>query len=188
MNFPPPPGSYFIDYKGLDLLRGRDCVMFWKGDSHMVIVDERMVAGGWAGGQGVEYIDSDLDEPVVTYSRGLYGGFLLWGSSESADQLTTMTGVQLVHPMSAVMFAGNCIISTSTYERYTYASRVSGGPLVELTYSPGDPLYFSARGLWTIEEEMTLAGDPAAPAFFTGFVAQQPSKANRFYLGIQTSL
>lgn len=185
--FPPLPGSFHLDFRGLDVLRARDCIVFWKDESHVVCVDNVMVSGGWPGGQGVQYIDSDIDEPVVTYSQGHWGGFLVWGSNESADQWNAMTGNQLAHPMSAVMFAGSCIISTSTYERYTYASRVGAGPTVPLEYKPSDPLYFSRRGRWTKEDEMTLAGEPIA-AFPTGFVAQAPSRSNTYFLGIQTTL
>jgi len=145
MSFPPPVGSFEIDFHGLDIVRARDCVVFAKGDSHVVTVDPAMVAGGWAGGQGVTWVDSPLPERVVSYSSGLFGGFMLWGSDESADQYVSSTRVQLVHPGTAVMMAGNAIISTSSYERYTYASRIGGGPLVALVYAPRDPLYFSRQ-------------------------------------------
>jgi hypothetical protein len=185
MPFPPPPGSFKIDFQGLDIVRGRDCVLFSKGDMHPVVVDPNMVAGGWPGGQGVQWVDSPVGE--VSYSRGLYGGFLLWGSDESADQFVSMTRVQLVYPQSAVMVAGNAVMSTSSYEKYTYASRIAG-PLVPLVYAPKDPLFFSLRGLWTKEDELTLSGSPLAPAFFTGFTIQVPSPINQFFLGVQSSL
>jgi len=162
-------------------------VLFSKGDTHVVTVDAAMVQGGWPGGQGVQWVDSTLADPVVSYSQGLYGGFLLWGSDESADQFVSSTRSQLVYPQSVVMMAGNAVISTSSYERYTYASRL-GGPLVPLVYAPKDPLFFSLRGLWTKEDELTLSGNPNAPAFFTGFTIQVPSPVNQFYLGIQASL
>jgi hypothetical protein len=187
MSFPPPPGSFKIDFKGLDIVRGRDCVLFSKGDMHPVVVDPTMVQGGWPGGQGVQWVDSTIEDPVVTYSHGLYGGFLLWGSDESADQFVSSTRVQLVYPQSAVMVAGNAVMSTSSYERYTYASRIAG-PLVPLVYAPKDPLFFSLRGLWTKEDELTLSASPLAPAFFTGFTIQVPSPINQFFLGVQSSL
>lgn len=187
MPFPPPIGSFQIDFGGLDIIRARDCVMFSKGDMHPVTVDEAMIQGGWPGGQGVQWVDSTLPDPVVSYSQGLFGGFLLWGSDESADQYVSSTQVQLVHPQSAVMVAGNAVISTSSYERYTYASR-QVGPLVPLVYAPKEPLYFSLRGLWTKEDELTISGSLLAPAFFTGFTIQTPSPVNQFYLGVQTSL
>jgi len=188
MPFPPPVGSFEIDFRGLDLVRGRDCVLFSMGDSHMVTVDSAMIQGGWPGGVGVQWVDSTLEHPVVSYSMGLFGGFLLWGSDESADQFVSSTRSQLVYPQSVVMVAGNAVISTSSYERYTYASRLVG-PLVPLVYAPKDPLFFSRRGLWTKENEASIIPAlPFAPAFFTGFVMNVPAPITQFYLGIQTSL
>jgi len=183
MPFPPPLGSFQIDFRGFDIIRGRDCVIFGKGDTHIVEIDAVMLAGGWDGGQGVQWIDSSSEVPVVSYSNGLYGGFMIFGSSESADQYVSSTLNQVVY-QTGVMMAGNAIISTFTYEKYTYLSRIGPGPLVPLVYSPGNPLYFSKRGLWTKEAEGTLLG----PNFFTGFVVQSPMPINQFFLGIQTSL
>jgi hypothetical protein len=189
MPFPPPVGSFVIDFRGLDIVRGRDCVLFSKGDAHVVTIGDDMLAGGWPGGQGVQWIDSneaDAPEAVVTYSSGLYGGFMLWGSDESADQYVSSTRSALTYKVG-VMMAGNAILSTSSYEKYTYASRIAG-PLVPLVYQPKDPLYFSLRGLWTKEDELTLVGSPLAPAFFTGFTIQPPMPINQFFLGVQSSL
>jgi hypothetical protein len=86
------------------------------------------------------------------------------------------------------MFSGGCLISTSSYEQYTYASRLLGGPFVPLIYQVQDPLYLSRRGLWSNQDEMTLAGDPDAPGAVAGFVAQPPKESNGYYLGIQTTL
>jgi hypothetical protein len=187
MPFPPPPGSFAIDFHGIDLIRGRDCIVLSKGPAHNIAVDEAMIAGGWVGGQGVQWVAANVDEPTVTYSGGLFGGFLIWGSNESADQYTAMTGNQPLYG-HAVMMAGRSIISTSAYERYTYASRTGGGPLVPLVYHPQDALYFSLRGLWTNEDELSLSGSPLAPAVLTGFVCQLPKPVNQFYLGIHTRL
>jgi len=170
-----------------EIIRSRDCVVLFKGDSQTVVVDDSMVRGGWAGGQGVQWVDSVSDERVVTYSTGLYGGFLVWGSDEIGDRLTAMTRQQPTYRY-ATMFSGGALMLTSTYERYTYASRISGGPLVPLVYGINDPLYFSLRGLWTREDELTLSGHARAPAFFTGMVAQLPKLSNQYFLGIQTSL
>lgn len=170
-----------------EILRSRDCVVFFKGDTQTVAVDPAMVSGGWPGGQGVQWVSSASDERVVTYSNGLYGGFLVWGSDEDGDKYTAITRQQPTYRY-ATMFSGGCLISTSSYERYTYASRTGGGPLVPLVYQAQDILYLSIRGLWTKEDEMTLSGSPFAPAFFTGFVAQIPKASNRFFLGIQTSM
>ena len=185
--FPPPPGSYKIDFGGLDLLRSRDCVVFVKGETFEVAVSPEMVASGWPGGQGVQWTDVTSDAFTVTYSGGQFGGFLLWGSDESADQYTAMTGQQLTYGY-AVMVAGRGLISTLSYEQYTYASRLAGGPFVPLVYGASDLLFFSLRGLWTIEDELTLSGSPLAPAASSGVVAQVPKNVNEFFLGIQTTL
>lgn len=170
-----------------EIFRSRDVICFFKGDSQTVAISQAMVDGGWPGGQGVQWADSASDERVVTYSSGLYGGFLVWGSDEDGDRYTAMTGQQ-PHYRYATLFSGGCLISTSTYERYTYASRLAGGPLVPLVYHIQDILYLSARGLFTNEDELTLAGSPLAPAFFTGFVSQVPKATNNHWLGIQTSM
>lgn len=170
-----------------EIIRARDCVVFFKGDSQPVVVSQDMLTAGWPGGQGVQWADSTIDERVVTFSTGLYGGFLIWGSDELSDQFIAMSRQQLVYQY-AVLVSGGALMSTTTYERYTYASRTVPGPLVPLVYGANDLLYLSKRGLWTKEDEMTLSGDPLAPAFFTGFVAQIPKASNNFYLGVQTSM
>lgn len=170
-----------------DIRRTRDCVAFFKGDSQPVAVSDAMVEGGWVGGQAVQWCHNPDDEPMVTYSQGLYGGFLLFGSNEAGDDYAATTRNQPAYHF-ATFGSGGWLISTIAYERYTYASRIGPGPLVPLVYTASEPLYFSLRGLWTNEDEMTLSGSPLAPAFFTGFVAQIPKPNNSFYLGIQTSL
>lgn len=169
-----------------EIIRSRDCTVFYKGDSQTVTVSPQMIAGGWPGCQGVQWVHSTTDERMVTYSNGLYGGILIWGSDEVGDQFTAMTRNQ-PHYRFATMLSGGSLISTSSYEKYTYASRLSG-PLVPLVYTRNAFLYLSRRGLWTIEDEMTLVGDPKAPAFFAGFVAQVPKALNKFFLGVQTSM
>jgi hypothetical protein len=186
MPFPPPSGSFQVDFKGIDLIRGRDCIVFIKGPAHNVALDSAMLTGGWPGGQGIQWANSTIDEPVATYSQGLFGGFAIWGSNESADQFTSMTNNQTVYEHTVVM-TGRALISTSSYEKFTYASRLAG-PLVPLVYTAHQPLFFSLRGLWTNENELTLSGSPFAPAVFTGFVAQVPKAINEFYLGIETRL
>jgi len=185
--FPPPPGTYKIDFGGIDLIRSRDCIVFVKGETFEVAVTQDMITGGWPGGQGVQWANPGTDVFQVDYSAGLFGGFLIWGSDESADQYTAMTGQQLVYGYG-VMIAGRGLISTKSYEQYTYASRHGGGPLVPLVYAPCQLLYFSLRGLWTLEDELTLSGSPLAPAMSTGVVAQLPKSVNEFFLGIQHTL
>ena len=170
-----------------EIIRSRECVVFFYGDRQTVAVSSAMVSGGWTGGQGVQWANSVTDERLVTYSIGLYGGFLVWGSDEPGDDYTAITRQQPTYRY-ATMFSGGCLMSTTSYEKYTYASRVGPGPLTPIVYAPNDLLYLSLRGLWTNEDELTLSGNPLAPCFFTGFVAQVPSVLNRFYLGIQTSM
>ena len=126
------------------------------------------------------------DQKTVTFSNGKYGGWLLWGSDETADKLTGMTFSQVTN-YNAVFVAGGSLLSTSSYEHYTWLSR-QGGPLVPIVYHAHDILYFSLRGLWTNEDEATLSGQLWAPNFFTGFCAQVPKANNNYYLGIQTGL
>lgn len=170
-----------------EILRGRDCVVLYYGDRQTVAVDSVLVQGGWPGGQGVRWVNVAPDVRTVTYSNGLYGGFLIWGSDEPGDRFTSTTRNQIVY-REATMLSGGCLMMTTSYERYTYASRIGGGPLVPLVYGANDVLYLSLRGLWTKEDEMTLSGNPLAPAFYVGFVAQLPKPANREYLGIQTAM
>jgi hypothetical protein len=184
--FPPPVGSFVIDFQGIDMIRSRDCILWSKGETFTPVIDQAMVASGWPGGQGVRWTNSGINEPIVTYSDGRWGGFLIWGSDESADQYTAMTRQQPTYQY-ALMVYGSPLISTSTYERYTYASRLVP-PLVALVYTPEDRLYFSLRGLWTKEDELTLSASPFAPAIPTGVVAQTPKAVNEFWLGIQVTM
>jgi hypothetical protein len=171
-----------------DIIRSRDCTIFYYGDSQTVVVSDAMLRGGWAGGQGAQWVGSTVDERVVTYSKGLFGGFLAWGSDERGDDYASITRQQLTYAY-ATLFSGSCLISTSSYEKYTYLSRTtSGSPLIPIVYQPNDFLYFSLRGLWTTEDELTLSSDSLAPCFFSGMVAQVPRQDNSFYLGIQTSM
>lgn len=174
-----------IDFQGLDVLRSRDCVVFFKGDIYTMSVSAAMLAGGWVGGQGFQWdVYTDPDNPIVTYSSGLFGGLMLWGSNESADQYTAMTNQYLKYGYGVLM-VGHAIISTIAFETYTYASRHVGGPFVPLVYTPNAPLFMSLRGYWTIEDELTLSADPRAPALSCGFVSQLPKQVNQMRLGIQ---
>lgn len=172
-----------------EISRSRDCVILVKGDAYPVTVSEEMARGGWQGGQGVQWGPSSTkDELVVTYSDGYYAGFMLWGSDESSDQFTAMTRNQ-PHYRFATVGAGGWHILTRSFERYTYASRVSGGPLVEIPYRASDRLVFSLRGYYTTEDEWTLSGDPRAPNnYYIAFVTQAPRPENNYFLGIQVSI
>jgi hypothetical protein len=168
--------------------RDRDCYVLFKGDAYTVAVSDTMKAGGWMGGQGVQWTDSPRDEFIVTYSDGLYGGFMLWGSNEVPDGLTSMTGSQATYGYG-VFCAGGWLIATRAFERYTYASRIGGGALVENTYQVGQRLVFSLRGLWTVEDEWTLSSDPrGSNGYFIGNIVQAPTADNNYYLTLQTSI
>lgn len=167
--------------------RERDCYVLFKGDAYAVAVSQAMQTQGWQGGQGVKWIDSSRDEFLVSFSDGLYGGFLLWGSNETSDTFTSLTGNQPLYGFG-VLCAGGWIIATRTFERYTYASR-QAGPLVENIYVVGERVRFSLRGFWTREDEWTASADPrGSNGYFIGSVVQAPSADNNFYLTIQTSI
>jgi hypothetical protein len=168
--------------------RTRDCYVLFKGDSYTVSVSQGMMLKGWQGGQGVSWVDSSQDEFLVDYSDGIYGGFLLWGSNESSDEFTSMTGAQPLYGFGTFC-AGGWLIATRTFEQYTYASRTGGGPLVPIFYSVGQRFLFSLRGLFTNEDEWTPSGDPRAPnTFYIGSVVQAPSADNNNYIVLQTSI
>lgn len=166
--------------------RSRDLIIYHKGDTLPVSLNASLLSSGWVGGQGVSWRSGALDRWTVGPSEGQYGGFLLWGSDESADQYTSLTRAQVVYG-TAVLGYGGWLISTTTYERYTYASRIGGGPLVALTYAPNDVLYFSLRGYWTKEQELVLSGS-SVPSNPCGRVASPPKAANHFWLGVHTAL
>lgn len=171
----------------MELARSRDCIILVKGDAYPVTVDAAMAAGGWQGGQGVQWVASTKDEFLVTYSTGYYAGFMLWGSDESSDQFTAITRAQ-PHYRFATVGAGGWHISTRSYEKYTYASRQTG-PLVPLVYKASDKLVFSLRGYWTTEDEWTLSGDPrGSNSYYIGYVSQAPSVTTSDYMSIQVSI
>ena len=167
-----------------EIIRARDCIVFHKGDTATVALDAAMASGGWPGGQGVMWSDSTQDDFQVTYSDGRAAGFLIWGSDETADQFTALTQNQPRYRFAVLIF-GNSLISTSSYEKYTYASRLVP-PLVPIVYAPNDKLYFSLRGLWTNEDEAGIALLPYAPLTNAGIVMQIPKASNNFFLGIET--
>lgn len=168
--------------------RTRDCIILVKGDSFAVAIDPSLATSGWRGGQGVQWASAPRDEPTVKASDGYYAGFALWGSDESSDQLTAMTR-QFPTYQYLVLGAGGWLIATTSYERYTWASRNSGGPLVPIEYHASDRLLFSNRGFWTKEDEWTLSGDPRAPnAYYIAFLCQAPTDANNQHMTLQVSI
>lgn len=168
--------------------RTRDVVTLFKGDAYTVAIDQNMATRGWPGGQFVTWIDSpNRDEFLVTFSDGLYGGFMLWGSDEPSDQFVSFTGNQPLYGFGTFC-GGGWIVATSTYEKYTYASR-QVGPLVPIVYTPGVRLRISLRGFFTTEDEWTLSGDPRAPNnYFIGSIVQAPTVDTSFFLTVQTSI
>lgn len=168
--------------------RDRDCYILYHGDAYTVAVSAAMRQQGWRGGQAVRWDDSPHDEFRVTFSDGLYGGFMMWGSNEVPDGLTSMTGWQPEYGYG-VFCAGTWLMATRTVELYTYASRTGGGPLVRLNYTVGERLLFSLRGFWTKEDEWTLSGDPrGANGYYIGNVVQAPSPDNNDFIVIETSI
>lgn len=172
----------------MEIQRTRDVIIFDKGKTFTVNLSASMVSVGWRGGQGVMYTTPQNEEPYVTFATGFGVGFLLWGSDESSDEFTSMTRNQPTYAF-ATIGAGAWLMSTGTYEVYTYASRTGGGPLIPILYNPSDRLFFSLRGLFTKEDEWTLSGDPRAPnKHYVGYVAQPPSLSWNNYLTIQVSI
>lgn len=172
---------------GNPIFRTRDVIVFFKGQTFTVDVTEDSAAKGWKGGQGFQWAPPNGDQMIVEHSTGLYGGFALWGSDESSDQYTAMTRNQPTYKY-VVLGSGGWLIATSVYEKYTYASRTGPGPLVPINYSASDRLVFSLRGLFTIEDEWSLSGDPRAPnSYFIAFVAKAPSSPDGF-MTIQVSI
>jgi hypothetical protein len=161
----------------------RDVQVLFAGDKYTVSVSETMKRLGWSGGQGVMWADSDRDEFLVDFSTGMYGGFCLWGSNEVPDGLTSMTGSQALYGYT-VLCAGNWVFSTTTYEKYTWASRSGGGPLVPIDYQEGQRLVFSSRGYWTPE-----TGDGGGSnTYYIGNIVKAPSAANKWRVTIQSSI
>ena len=172
----------------MELVRSRDVVTLVKGQTFPVGLSTPLLTSGWAGGQGVMWIDSPYDVWQVDFSDGTPNGFLLWGSNESADQFSAYTQNQPTYDF-AVLCYGTWVITTSTFEKYTYASRIGGPPFVPIVYSPSDRLRFSLRGLFTNEDEWALSGDPRAPnRFFVGYVIEPPAAYNNNYLMLQTTM
>src|SRR5271168_4087837 len=139
----------------MELIRDRDVITLVKGQTFPTGLSPGMLSSGWAGGQGVMWIDTPYDAWEVDFSDGTPNGFLLWGSDETADQYTSYTQNQPTYDFAVLCF-GTWVITTSTYEKYTYASRTGAGPRVPIVYNENDRLLFSLRGLFTVEDEWSL--------------------------------
>lgn len=168
-----------------EVLRTRDVIVFFKDVTITVNVTATDASEGWAGGQAFNWTASTDDRLVVTKSDGLAAGFALWGSDESSDAFTAMTKNQPAYHY-VVLAAGGWMISTANFERYTYASRAGGGPLVPISYAASDRLLFSLRGLFTKEDEWALSADPrGGNGNFYGVVTQKPVAERNWHLGVQ---
>jgi hypothetical protein len=175
----------------MDLPRTRDLIVLVKDLNFPVMVDDAMVAGGWLGGQGITWAPSPDDNFLATYSDGTYGGFVLFGSNEIADQYSAYTGNQPKYRFTTCC-TGTWIISTVAYEKYTLQSRLVP-PLVPNVYTVGQRLTFSNRGLWTSQlapfDEWTISGDLRAPNnYLVGSIIQAPGPENNYHLMIQTTI
>ena len=171
-----------------EIFRTRDVVIFSKGPTFTVEVPDATASAGWLGGQVFNWTASSEDRLLASPSDGLFGGIALWGSDESADGYTAMTRQQPTYKY-VTLGAGGWVISTSTYEQYTYASRIGGGALVPLSYSSSDRLRISLRGYFTTEDEWTLSGDPRAPlTLYAGSVIHSPTPERNNYLTLQVTM
>lgn len=171
----------------MEIARTRDVIVLYKDLTIPVRLDNGLLQNGWPGGQGVQWAPSTSDNLVVTASDGIGCAFLLWGSDEESDQYVSYTQNQLAST-HAIACTGTWIISTSSYESYTYESRQLA-PLVANTFVTGEQVYFSLRGLITPQDEWDITADPRAPnPYPVGTVIQPPSSSNNFYLMLQTSL
>lgn len=157
----------------------RDVVTFVKGTTIPVNLAPSLLS--WTGGQGVVWVPSILADPTVGVGGCGSMGFLLVGSEEANDLYTAQQQRQTTYK-SGVLGVGGWIAAFRSFERYTYASRL-GGPLVENVFSPNQQLFWSLRGLLTVEDELTLSGSPSAPnQSVVGVVIDPPKASNSFYL------
>lgn len=174
----------------------RDLVVLHKGDSITVKIDADLDASGWAGGQFARWIDDGSGELTVTLANGVYCGFMPFGSAETGDGFTAITGQNQRYNYVTMFFGGN-VFYTRTYETETYASRHALGPFALQTYTANQSLYISENGKITTEDESDPAvnpgglfpdGTPILVRFtFFGVVAVPPSAATRSYLAVQTN-
>ena len=188
-----PNYPYDFSKVSSEQFRTRDMIVLFKGDAYPVTVDPTMAAGGWKGCQGIQWVHSNNDEFLVTYSDGYYCGVTLYGNDELQDKYTAMSGQQSAYAFTTAC-AGGWLVMTSTFEQYTYLSRKSGGPLVPLVYNPSDRLVFSMRGYLTKETtEWVNSGIPKYVArglntFYIAFVVQPPSGLTNNYMTVQLSI
>jgi hypothetical protein len=171
-----------------EIFRTRDVIVFFKGATFTVEVTQDAAVSGWHGGQCFQWAPPVGDQLIAKISDGLYGGFALYGSDESSDEFTSMTRNQPTYKY-VTLGAGGWIIATSSYERYTYQSRIGGGPLVPIVYNSSDRLVISLSGRLTKQDEWTISGDPRAPNnYYLAFVVQKPIPARNDFITVQISI
>lgn len=171
-----------------EIFRTRDVIVFYKDLTVTVDVTDLDARDGWVGGQGFNWTAATDDRLLVTKADGLAAGFALWGSDETSDAFTAMTQNQPAYRY-VVLAMGGWIISTANYEKYTYASRTGGGPLVPISYAASDRLVFSLRGLFTKEDEWALSADPrGSNGNIYGVVTQRPIAERNWHLGVQVMI
>lgn len=170
------------------LPRNRDCIILVKDATFPVAISSSLLEAGWTGGTGVQWtgVNTGTRHFEVSLGYGNASGFLLSGSAESGDQFTSMTGTVVNYRVSA-MGAGGTVLSTLSFESFTLASRLALGA-VPLSYTENTPLFMSVRGRWTTEDELSILGDPLAPAPQLGWVTQVPSALTNYFLGVRTTL
>lgn len=163
--------------------RSRDLIVHKKGDAYAVIVAPALAVSGWSGGQGAQWCSSSRDELTVALSDGLAQTFFLWGSDETADKYTSMSRNQPTYNY-AVVGMGGWVISTRSFEQYTYATRALPNP-TPITYTPSEDLFYSLSGKLTNEDEWTLSGDTRTPnENVVGVVIQAPKSVTNNYITV----
>lgn len=181
---------------GLREILNRDLVFYHKGDTITPAVSADLAARGWAGGEFARWVDAGNGELTVDIADGRYCGFFGFGSDESGDQYTAITGQNTHYRYATVFFGGN-VIYTRTYETIGYLGRNGLGPATPLVYEPNQHLYISENGRITNEDESDTIlfpvhtfpdGSPiTVPFVFFGIVSVPPSAASLNYLGVQTN-
>lgn len=168
-----------------EIFRTRDAVVLFKGRTITLPITDAMVAAGWPGCQGIQWVDSTIDQLQVGFCDGVRGaGFCLWGSNEDSDVLTALTENQPTYG-HAVVGSGGWVLMTRIFETLTLAS----GRTVPILYTNGDKLLWSLRGVITNEDEWTVSADPRAPNNnFIGWVIQPPSALTEGFMTVHLAL
>jgi hypothetical protein len=175
-----------------------DVQVLVRGMNVPVFVDDDLAEEKWVGGQFVAYTSNTFGRHknvrVVTKSDGnIVSGFLL-RASERHPAITSLVGqpaylneynyssIQPSNTRIATMFLeGSCIFKY--FERYGFGNRTSSG--TELTYTLGQALYVSERGLITTLADATAAG--VAVPKCVGSCWLVPSEDNGYRIGLDST-